>query len=129
MGNPTLPSLPGFAAHFGVQLSFIGDDGDWIVALGHHEPRRVVAALNRHVRHDLGWSSLSDEWDDPTYPDVVRLTRQTWCVLAEGCADHRDGPDAECAFCRDVQQAEWWLDWHGITEDTPGAFPITVVER
>lgn len=126
MTAATLPTLPGFAEHFGIPVSFIGDNGDWIVGLGHHDTRRFIAAVGRHVRRDLGWRSLSFEWNQPTYADVAADTAQSWCVLAKACRDHGDAPDLDCAYCSEITQADWWLRWD-VGQDTPGAFPVTVL--
>ena len=50
---------------YGVSLCQIGEDGDNMIALGHVEPRRMVAALNRYWRTHVGLDH-EDIRPDPT---------------------------------------------------------------
>lgn len=52
---------------YGVSLCQIGEDGDNMIALGHVEPRRMVAALNRYWRKHVGLD-YADIRPDPSAP-------------------------------------------------------------
>lgn len=52
---------------YGVSLCQIGEDGDHMIALGHVEPRRMVAALNRYWRKHVGLD-YADIRPDPSAP-------------------------------------------------------------
>lgn len=47
------------ATHYGIKVTAIGEDGD-LLAFGHHEPRRALAAFNRHARTEWGLLNLAD---------------------------------------------------------------------
>lgn len=97
--------LPHFFAHYGVYVSFIGED-DQLVALGHHgNQRAVIAAFNRHAQVDVGLSA-SDDWK-PLVEDVSPLDR-VWAVETTG-----DTGD------------EWRLFLH-VPADMGDAIPVTV---
>lgn len=94
--------------HHGLWVSEIGEDGD-LVVLGHHDPRRVIAALNRHARTQWGQTSLvSDDLIPPTR--AVDQLHRSWEVLDPHRAEQHEAP--------------WWLV--PATADTPGAVPITM---
>lgn len=128
-----LPDLRGFAMHYGVRVCLVGEDGDLAVALGHVEPRRALAAFNRHVRRDLGWDELLDQFAYRNAREALNAITQGWAYLKTECDNAPecggpDGTDSEdpCWECREIREADWWLGWGGdIKAETPGAFPIT----
>lgn len=48
------------ATHYGIDVTAIGEDGD-LLAFGHHDPRRALAAFNRHARTEWGLANLGDD--------------------------------------------------------------------
>lgn len=130
MTTPTL-DLPNFPGHaYGVSVSHIGEERD-MVAHGHIEPRRFIAACNWWHREATGIPSLGDDGFgdiDMTYVELLSWVRHRWAirqpkcdcpedqVLERGCDDHDPDPDPDA----------WWISLKGVTEDTPGAFPITL---
>lgn len=121
-----------FPEHYGVHVSCLGEDGD-IIALGHHDTRRAVAALNRYARRDLG---LSDVFDSGRlfYMDVASSVESCWAVLMTECQyAHEDwhGLDEEpCWQCVEikatVRKGGWWIRWDAAERDD-GAFPVMVL--
>ncbi|MFG1892149.1 NUDIX domain-containing protein [Micromonospora sp. NPDC049051] len=102
LGGPTWPTLDMVAEINGIALSDIGEDGD-IIALGHHDPARLLTALRRYAREVRG-EALAPA--DPAAPHAQ--IRHEWGVNISEAA----GPDQE-----------WYLET--APADTPGAFPIT----
>lgn len=121
-----IPDLKGFSTYYGLRVSGIGEDGDLII-LGHHhhDPLRVIAALNAHARTFWGLVNLLDR----PYAELTDLTgsiRETHAVLITSCA----GLDQDCAGegcwrCRELAGTDWWIEWSHAA-DEPGAFPVTV---
>lgn len=100
-----------FTEHDGIWISYVGEDGD-MVALGHDNPERVVAILN----------------DNPLITWTVDDIDATWAVLTDRPAHNCVADDTtSCSGCEDAYGAPWWIRW-GVEQDTPGAFPVTVVE-
>ena len=105
----TAPPQPKFDhTAYGVEVSWLGEDGG-MVALGHIPDQRFVAACN-HLARSLGLSGI---FDDPlmTFDDVLGAVIRPWAVAVE--------PDGG--------GWEWAISWHGITSETPSAFPVTVL--
>lgn len=98
--------------HYGIAVADIGDDGD-MIALGHHDFRRVLAAFNRHARTVWG---LHNVWDtrSVTVADVKPCIQQRWGVFAP--PDPEQGDDTDCP---------WYVDW-SVSADAPNAIPVTV---
>lgn len=129
---PELPVLEGMVTYYGVQIAIVGDDGTQVVALGHVEPRRALAALNRLHRADLGWR-LADEGfaDVDSGEGVLAQFEHAWGRLKTVCAEYPvcAGEDEArpCVGCRQVAAYDWWIDTSDtLTEDTPGVFPVTI---
>lgn len=96
--------LKDFFQHYGIYVSFIGED-DQLVALGHHgNERAVIFAFNRHAQVDIGLDNIED-WV-PFVENVTPLHR-TWAVETTGDTDN------------------WNLRWP-VAADEPDAFPVTV---
>jgi hypothetical protein len=108
--------------HYGVRVAYVGDDGE-MMALGHHEPRRVVAAFNREARVHSWLTNMCDD-DRAWYRDVADDLRQEYGVLATACegADQPDHDD-DCGECYEIRKSDWYVRWGEA--DTPGAFPVT----
>ena len=95
---------------YGVEVDGFGEDGGY-VARGHVPDLRFVAACNHMARTILG---LRNVFDDPllTLDDVLPAVSRVWAVSTDPVPDGYD----------------WAVRYGGITEDTPGAFPITVLD-
>ena len=107
MSVAAVPDLKGSETYYGLRVSYIGDEGD-VVILGHHhhEPLRVVAALNKHARAYGGLANLLDDRRAEIGDLWCRLD-ETYAVLLQRCSYY---PYLEC----------------GRTADDPGAFPVTM---
>ena len=112
----TIPSLEGFAEYHGVRVSYTDGGGDELIALGHHrDAQTVIAAFVAHSIADCGLAGIQDDPDLAVATDRPDLLRQTWAVETNGSL------------------TDWRLQWmwldddtrKPITEETPGAFPIT----
>jgi hypothetical protein len=104
---PPQPTFPHTA--YGVSVTWLGEDGG-MAAQGHIPDLRFLAACNHMARKDIG---LRNIWDDPclTVDDALGAVIRVWAVAID---PPHDGE-------------EWWVSWGGITEQTPGAFPLTVL--
>lgn len=91
--------------YYGVWVSFIGEHGDTL-ALGHREPRRVVAAFNKLARREWGVPFTAED-----YPTVAASLLRMYARLAADC-------DAE------IEGAGWSIDL--IEHPAHDAFPVTV---
>lgn len=150
--TPT-PDLPGFSSRYGVRVARAHDDATWI-ALGHAQPRRFVAACNRHLRtieghwythhevtadgrinivprrrtlaSDLYWPNIDRR---PTYADLLGQVRHSWAVRLPKCNCDPDvvlEVGCEAGHDPDPDPDTWRITWDGITATTPGAFPVTL---
>jgi hypothetical protein len=136
---PAPADLEGFATHYGVPITFIGDDGDRVIALGHHQPRRALAALNRYTRIDLGWTLANEQHSSAA--ELLAGFEHRWATIKTHCDRHPGcGGTAlvtepggfkypACYDCLNIAASDWWLDWSDSNSaDTPGAFPVTFLE-
>lgn len=97
--------------HYGIPVCHIGEDGESLLALGHHTVRRVIAAWNRHDRTFVGLSGLFDE-PTLTVADVLPDIHTVWAIFrTPNPANSWENP--ECP---------WVAEW--ATEDAPGAVPV-----
>jgi hypothetical protein len=115
---PPLPTLPGFVTCYGVPVCSMGEDGE-LLALGHHDRRRVIAALNRYARRELGWDDLLDGSSLTSIPDGQ--IEAVWCQRSDACPYHQM-PEPICGDCADVRGGKTWCVTYEADE-TPGAFP------
>ncbi|MGW1998406.1 hypothetical protein [Embleya sp. NPDC001921] len=102
------------ATHHGIPVMCLGEDDVYaFIALGHGEPRTVLAAfiaLDREAYGVLGIVAA-------TGPLAPRI-RTRWASVTTCNGDCGQGLDCHHA---------WTADWT-VTEDTPGAAPITVLD-
>ncbi|OZD74869.1 hypothetical protein CH273_25605 [Rhodococcus sp. 05-339-2] len=77
---------------YGVSLSELGEDSDSMIALGHVEPRRMLAALNRYWRKFCGLDYADIKW---AFEDSVGSTqvKHRWVQFTRN--PHADGGDFE----------------------------------
>lgn len=109
----TPPDLDGFATFLGVRIAVVGEDGDYLVALGHHESLlRTLAAFGRCYRHCGEQYGLC-----PSYG-----RRATVAHLVE---EHLRICWAEVDLRRN--EYDWWLSWHD--EPARDRFPVTVLDN
>ena len=110
--NPPLPALSRKEFEDGCGYAFRGiwlcedDDGNYVYAYGHADKATYASAVN-----DLDAEMIGNATDDPyTADDVHHL----WAVTLKP-ADDPDG---------------WLITWpDDVTDQTPGSFPMTVVNR
>ncbi|MFI5473166.1 hypothetical protein ACIA6D_23365 [Streptomyces cacaoi] len=112
--TPELVANPAMeATHYGIQVATLGEDGD-MIALGHHDTRRALAAFNRHARVVWGLLNLEDsrsalaaDWAKDIKP----------CMAVFRTADpESDYEDPGCI---------WFADWSD--PDSPDARPVTIL--
>lgn len=58
--DPVIVTPEPEAVHYGIPVTSIGEDGD-MLAIGHHDPRRALAAFNRHARVQWGLANVVDD--------------------------------------------------------------------
>lgn len=100
----------------GLRHLLIGEDGNYIVVLGHPAVEKVVELVRRE---DEG---LYDD-DEINAKDLSF----TWARMLTKCPDH-DTEDEHmyCQYCQaGVSMENWWMDW-GNGQDKPGYFPVVV---
>jgi hypothetical protein len=105
--------------YYGVALAALGDDGQWIVAAGHVEARRMAAAAEAYAR-DAGLGSLRDIPHDvgPLACALDRIEYRTATVEQPYCTHGGHGGE-ECPNSPD----DWGLQW-----TDGGPVPVTVLE-
>ncbi|KIF66244.1 hypothetical protein HY68_36660 [Streptomyces sp. AcH 505] len=103
------------ATHFDIPVAHLGEEGEWMFALGHHTPRRALAAFNRHARLFIGLLNLQDcttcyrrDW----LPDI----KQVWATFHAPNPENDEDPDWD-----------WVANWATADAATPGAMPLTVL--
>lgn len=125
-------NLPGFPAdvvrdsadHDGLRYLILGDDGEWLVILG-HPPRDELATFQRWYAEEEGF-----ELDDSFVSDPF----ETYSRQLHRCPTH-ERKDADCTWCMFISEGEPWLDWSLQEGETrlsnagkPGYFPVVVWE-
>jgi hypothetical protein len=107
----------GALGYYGVRLIELGQENEWLVAPGHVEPRRMVAACNAHTRA-AGWTTLAGH---STLPDVLARIHHRMAAVVTPCPG--ESHDEDCDGCRG---AAWGLRW---ADDHPGRdTPVTVLD-
>jgi hypothetical protein len=101
----TNPEMEG--TYFGIPVAYYGDEGN-MLALGHHAPRRALAAFNRHARVQCGLYNLADDLQAEA-EDWIGGIRTMWLLFSE--------PD------------EPGYLWCGrqVEKGTAGALPVTLL--
>lgn len=119
--------LKGFTKYYGVPLCPLGDDGEAVVALGHPEPMRAVAAFNRYARWELGLTDMCDEGPAATLAGAIQGLRWWWgrLLTVDDCEDREhEGEDHQCEMCTEIEDGGWWMGWSD--QPTDDSFPIVV---
>jgi|SRR5882757_491712 len=112
MTTPELIDSPEMeATHYGITVAHLGDDGEGLIALGHHTPRRALAAFNRHSRVFVGLAAI---WDSPevSAADVMPALSQRWGHFRKPTGEEDPG-------------FVWVIDY--TDADAPDAVPVTVL--
>lgn len=126
-----IPDLAGFEEHFGIKVSCFGEDGD-LVALGHHDPRRALAAFNRYTKSLIGLPDLLDGTamrSPEGWKAAAARVKPAWAYMIGNCdaggePDHDEG---ECPECEEIQQFGWYMTiTHETNQGLPGTFPVTL---
>lgn len=110
--------------HYGVPIIELGEDGEWAFTLGHHEPRRFLAAILAHVRTtcgcdpvDAGLDSIDDlaAFGEKARGFSVIYRHADRATLGE---DDGDGTPSDWCVCDDTA-------WYAAeaAEDAPHAVP------
>ncbi|MFB7359617.1 hypothetical protein [Streptomyces gardneri] len=104
----TAPQMEG--SYYGITVCTTGEDGD-MLALGHHNDRRALAAFNAHARRYLGLVNVADDRraDADDWLDAIR---QGWVVFRTPDPEQGDDP-------------EWVWSADAASETTPNAQPVT----
>jgi hypothetical protein len=137
MTTATIPDLSGFATHYGVRISCIGEDGDMVI-LGHVDRRRTIAAVRAYLRYLWGnqlevddyLSSrlLLDPWEYTRAAErAVTATagaRSHAVQLPPPCDQPRTCTCDRNPSCVEMSGVSWWLDCDA-DPDNPDAFPVT----
>lgn len=125
IANPA-PALDGFETYYGVPVCFIGEDG-MPTALGHHDPRRFLAAINRYAREVLGWLDYRHGAPHLTVADLLADVRREWMRQTDHCnSDHNHlDPGENCMECEEIKSCKWYIT--SARQDAADAFPVTVL--
>ncbi len=122
MTTNTIPNLSGFVEHLDIRIRPIGDDGEILLALGHHAPLKAAHAFHRFLQRTIG--DPGGLADIGTPAEVAQDIHELWAVLATECGECGSKPD--CHMCAEMKAADWWIDWT-VAETDEGAFPVMVL--
>lgn len=110
--NTFAAALTDYPTYYGTKIVFVGEQGEWVIAPGHVEPRRMAAAAQAALRHVSGERHLFGGFYEPaaqTNPLAFALTRIEHTTAAvqqpscETCPDHGGG---DCPGTR-----PWGISW------------------
>lgn len=101
--------------YYGIPVAPLGEDGDTLLALGHHDPRRVLAAFNRYARTVCGWPNLADDYSATLTEWAGRIEHKRAVFRTPDPLSQWEDPDCT-----------WIADWSDPT--APGARPVTLLE-
>jgi hypothetical protein len=121
MTTTDTPNLTGFVEHNGIRMTAIGDDGDRLLALGHHNPIKMAHTFDWFLRHVIGEPAGLTEIGTPV--EVAHDIHALWAVTINECGEC--GGRDDCHDCAAIRNSDWWVDW-AVSEDDPGAFPVMV---
>lgn len=152
VAGPQLPAqrLASFGTViYGVPVLDFGEDGEMVV-IGHHEPRRVIAAMNAHYRaehrpdpNNTYSRGIRPRWAGDLYPDrdlaqqkrwwatyhdtASSLGYQWWC-LVDRCPqiDEPHHRTADCTWCAQLAESTWVANV--APADATDAFAVVIWE-
>lgn len=110
--------LKGCETFHGVPIAELGEEGDIIAAIGHHEPRRLLAAMLAFGR-DRGWDAHELNLHRLKVDELEKTT--AWRVIYR----HADTKTAGVDYLEDdcvCGESFWWAV--EAAEGTPGATPV-----
>ena len=99
--------------HYGITVAHIGDEGD-MIALGHHSPRRALAAFNRHARVFVGLVNIADDRSETAAEWLDGIKHERAVFRKPNPNDEWEEPDMA-----------WVADWSN--PDDPDARPVTLL--
>lgn len=106
--------------HYGLRVAFIGDDGA-MVAAGHHDELRTVAAMNRFYRQ---FSGEPLDYGYNCYAEIAGSLSRRWARFISECDD--PDHDQDCWQCSEIKQADWWMDYSAKEPGRGYLLPVTV---
>lgn len=95
-----------------VRIVEVGDDGNFLVAVGCFDKRLFAAHVITYMADMYGHPHAEDVIEDGGFEYIAEQTRHHWAKY-----DWND------------QHKETWVTWEGVTGTTPGAFPITLFDQ
>lgn len=110
--------LKGCETFYGVPITECGEEGDAIVAIGHHEPKRFLAAALALGR-DRGWDVHDLNLHLVEFAEIEKS--KAWRLIyrhADAAAVGVDYLEDDCV----CGECHWWAA--EATADTPGATPV-----
>lgn len=110
--EPFIPEADVDDPHRRVKLTAVGDDGNYLVAMGHIDHRIFLPLAVAYTVDLCGLSAV--DWiteDCIDWDDIVGLVEHRWGVYEL------------------TSYGETWLRWGGVSEETEDAFPITVFDQ
>lgn len=120
----------GCVSYYGVSMQPIGDDGEVMLILGHHDAKRAIAALNKYHRDHLGMLNMFDD-TSVTFADAREEVEVHWARLLTECMatkhpEHRE----DCWLCADIRatterDGSWWVGYNFAEQDAD-VFPVMV---
>ena len=114
MTATTLPTPPGGHTVYGITVYPLGEDGDEIIAFGHHDPRRFFAACQHYARTHWGWVNLADDRSETWEATQREITRAH--------AYFTDNPEEVAEICGD-DGFTWAVEW--CRQAAPSTVPAT----
>jgi hypothetical protein len=105
-------ALTGFEECNGIRVTPVGDDGEWLLAIGHHEPREVLRAFYGLARTFLGLAHADVR-------DAFGAPREAEDALVRAWGRFTSEPGSP--------SSNWWCDWTA-TAEAPGLIPVTLLD-
>lgn len=110
--------LKGCDVFYGVPITEIGEEGDVIAAIGHFEPKRLLAALLAFGR-DRGWDPHELNLHLTEFDELEKS--KAWRLIYR----HADAATVDTAYLEGdcvCEECHWWAV--EAAEGTPGATPV-----
>lgn len=104
------------------KLVILGDEGQYVVAYGHVPARLFTCLAVAHIAREYGVHialMYTDEAHDaPAVDDMALGVVHAWGIQYGA----NEGPFAG------TNKTEPYVWWEGVTENAPGAFPMTFID-
>jgi hypothetical protein len=111
--------LAGCETFYGIPITEIGEEGHAIVAIGHWEARRYLAAMLAFAR-SRGWSPFELNLENLA-ADAMEKAQHWRLIYRHADADTTDTANGP-GWCV-CDECHWWAA--EATENSPGATPVT----